>query len=94
MHRPFEGVWIPKEIWLNENLNLVEKVLLAEIDSLDNGDGCLESNGYFAEFLGLSKNRISRLLSNLKKKGFITTEIKYKKGSRQIEERIIKSKKI
>jgi len=92
MQRAFKGVWIPKEIWLNKNLSLVEKVLLVEIDSLDNGDGCWASNGYFAEFFGLSKNRISILISSLEKKGFITTEIKYKKGSRQIEKRIIKNR--
>ena len=27
MNRDFKGVWIPKEIWENENLNLTEKVL-------------------------------------------------------------------
>ena len=35
-NRDFKGVWIPKEIWLNPDLTLVEKCLLVEIDSLDN----------------------------------------------------------
>jgi len=36
MKRDFKGIWIPKEIWLNENLTLQEKVFLVEIESLDN----------------------------------------------------------
>ena len=38
--REFLGIWIPKEIWLNKNLSITEKCLLAEIQneiqSLDN----------------------------------------------------------
>jgi hypothetical protein len=35
MERDFKGVWIPKEIWLDERLNALEKIILTEIDSLD-----------------------------------------------------------
>ena len=46
-NRDFKGVWIPKEIWLNTDLSIIEKVLLVEIDSLDNSDrGCFASNEY------------------------------------------------
>ncbi len=90
MQRAFKGVWIPKEIWMDKNLNWVEKVLLVEIDSLDNGEGCWASNAYFAEFFSLSKSRVSFLISNLEKKGYITVDIKYKEGSKQVEKRIIK----
>jgi len=38
--RDFKGVWIPKDIWLSENLSLMEKVLFVEIHSLDNERGC------------------------------------------------------
>jgi hypothetical protein len=24
-NRDFKGVWIPKEVWLNENLSIIEK---------------------------------------------------------------------
>jgi hypothetical protein len=34
-NRDFKGVWIPKEIWINTDLSIIEKVLLVEIDSLD-----------------------------------------------------------
>lgn len=90
--RAFKGIWIPKEIWLDENLNWVEKILLVEIISLDNEQGCWASNAYFADFFKLSKNRISVLINSLKEKGYITVELQYKKGTKQIEKRIIRNK--
>ena len=56
--RTFKGIWIPKEIWLNNELTLQEKVILVEIDSLDNDDGCFASNKYFSEFFGISAGRV------------------------------------
>ena len=44
-NRDFKGVWIPKDIWLNENLTMLEKVILIEIDSLDNEAVEKESTG-------------------------------------------------
>lgn len=67
-NRDFKGIWIPKEIWLSTNLSVLEKVFLAEIDSLDGTEGCFASNDYFAEFFGLSKDRCSEVISSLQKK--------------------------
>ena len=50
MDRDFKGIWIPKEIWLDERLNALDKIILAEINSLDGEDGCYASNQYLAEF--------------------------------------------
>jgi len=69
--RDFKGVWIPKEIYLNDDLSWTEKILLIEIDSLDNEKGCFAKNKYFADFLGKSENWISQCISKLKDKGFI-----------------------
>ena len=88
--RGFKGVWIPKEIWLDENLTLQEKVLYAEIDSLDNDDGCYAGNAHFSRFLGVSKDRVSKLISSLRNKGYITVEMVYKDGTKEIDKRIIK----
>ena len=69
MNRDFRGIWIPKEIWLSKDLSTNEKILLAEIDSLGgSSDGCFASNQYFADFLDLSKDRTSKLISGLKNK--------------------------
>ena len=43
LKRSFKGIWIPAHIWLNKSLSIQEKVFLAEIDSLDNDDGCYAS---------------------------------------------------
>ena len=90
MQRDFKGIWIPKELWLLRDLSLLEKVMLIEIDSLDNESGCYATNDYFAEFFGLSKGRISKIINNLVRKGFITSELKYQKGTQLVEKRILK----
>lgn len=88
--RAFLGVWIPKEIWLSKSLTLTEKVLLVEISSLDNDDGCFASNQHFSEFVGLPKKRISEIINSLVKKGYITSKICYKNGTKQIDKRVLK----
>jgi hypothetical protein len=71
-NRDFKGVWIPKEIWLNTDLSIIEKVLLVEIDSLDNSDrGCFASNEYLAKFVQLSEGRVANIISDLKKRKFL-----------------------
>lgn len=89
-NRDFKGIWIPKNIWLSTELSALEKVLLAEIESLDSGEGCIATNQYFAGFLGVSKSWVSKLISGLEKKKFITLELVYKKGKKEIDKRIIR----
>lgn len=89
--RDFKGVWIPKKIWVAKDLGWTEKLVLVELDSLDNENGCFASNDYLAEFFKLSKDRISRIISSLKEKGYITVELHYKQGTKQIEKRVIRS---
>lgn len=90
MQRGFKGIWIPAEIWLSKDLNITEKVFLVEIDSLDNENGCFASNDYFAKFFNLSKNRCSEIIKALEKKQYLTISYKYKPGTKQIEQRILK----
>lgn len=63
--RQFKGVWIDKEIWLDKRLNALEKVILTEIDSLDNENGCSASNHYLAEFCQCSETKVSTAISKL-----------------------------
>lgn len=74
--RDFKGVWIPKEIWLSEQLSLMEKVLFVEIQSLDNEHGCYASNRHFAEFFSISERQIRTYIGSLKEKGFVSVSIK------------------
>lgn len=71
--RDFKGVWIPKEIYLDKDLDATEKILYSEISSLDKdeSDGCWASNEYLANFCGCSKTKVSNGISKLIKKGYI-----------------------
>ena len=68
----FEGVWTPREIWLDPDMSRTEKTLLAEIESLDKLPlGCFASNDYFAEFFQLSPRQIRRYIARLARRGWI-----------------------
>lgn len=69
--RDFKGVWIPKEIWLDENLNMLEKGIFAEIDSLDDEAGCYASNKHLADFCQCSETKVSTAITKLKNLGYI-----------------------
>ena len=90
IERDFKGIWIPKEIWLDSNLTWSEKMLLVEIDSLATLEkGCIATNEYLSDFFNLSKDRISKLISSLKSKGYIEVKLIYKKDTKQILKREI-----
>lgn len=88
--RRFEGVWIPRNIWLSETLTLQEKAFLVEIKSLDNEHGCFASNEHFSKFFQLSKSRCSEVINKLKEKNLIALELMYIPGTKQVEKRIIR----
>ena len=70
--RDFKGVWIPKEVWLDTRLNALDKVILIEIDSLDQGErGCYASNEHLAEFCQCSKTKVSTAIKKLIDCGYI-----------------------
>ena len=71
--RDFKGVWIPRGVWLDDRLSALDKVILIEIDSLDNGErGCYASNAYLAEFCQCSERKVSATISKLTEYGYIT----------------------
>jgi len=88
MKRDFKGIWVRAEIWLNKDLKLIEKMFVVEIDSLDNENGCYASNGYFAEFFGISKGRCSQIIKSLKEKNIL--EIEYQYEGKQITKRVLR----
>jgi hypothetical protein len=89
--RAFKGVWIPAEIWLNENLSLPEKAVLAEINSFcSRYESCYASNEHFAKFIQVGERRIQKILKSLESKELIEREIVYKKGTKEIEKRFLR----
>lgn len=88
MNRRFKGIWIPAAIWLSSELRVGEKIMLVEIESLeDEFRGCYASNAHFAEFFGLSVSRVSEVISALEQKGFIQVTQK-RDGVRVVERQI------
>ena len=72
--RVIKGIFIPLQIWEHENLTWPEKVILAEINSLQIED----TYGYLchrSKNLGLSKQKLNKIISSLIKKGFITNDL-------------------
>lgn len=73
--RDFKGVWIPRQVWLDERLNALEKIILTEIDSLDMSDkGCYASNKYIADFCGCSERKVTAAISKLTEFGYVYVE--------------------
>lgn len=88
MGRDFKGVWIPKDIWLNTDLTMLEKVIFIEIDSLDNENHCTAGNEYFAEFCNCSESKVSKAIKKLKELNMIE-EVSFDGRHRKI--RVIKN---
>lgn len=93
LKREFKGIWIPKEIWLNEELSMIEKIVLAEIDSFETETGCFASNSYLGKIIQLSPSRVSGIISKLASLGYVTTKLIYKFHSQQVDKRILKVNK-
>ena len=87
--RAFEGIWIPREIWLTSDLTLMEKLVLVEIKSLDNWKECFARNEHFAKFFGIGITRVGIIISALVKKGYIERRMTYAEGTKHIIKRTI-----
>lgn len=81
---------IPANVRYDKELTANAKLLYGEITALSNEAGyCWATNNYFAELYGVSKKSISVWINLLKDKGYITVKIKYKKGTKEIEQRYL-----
>ncbi|QEH68617.1 helix-turn-helix domain-containing protein [Cellulosilyticum sp. WCF-2] len=81
---------IPANVRYDKELNANAKLLYGEITALCNEKGyCWATNDYFAELYGVSKVSISNWISLLEKNGYITREIVYKEGSKEILNRYL-----
>lgn len=75
MERDFKGIWIPALIWLDDRLSALDKIIFAEIDSLDQGDnGCYATNKYLSDFCHCSERRVSDAISKLIECGYLELE--------------------
>jgi|SRR5690625_58900 len=82
---------IPANVRYDKNLTNGAKLLYGEITALCNQEGyCWASNSYFAELYQVSNVTISKWVSQLAKNGYISTQINYKNGTKQILNRYIR----
>jgi hypothetical protein len=73
--RDFKGVWIPKEVWLDERLSALDKVILVDIDSLCSEErGCYASNKHIADFCQCSERKVTDAISKLVELGYLSIE--------------------
>lgn len=89
----FKGYYsvIPANVRYDKDLTPNAKLLYAEITSLCNEYGyCWASNSYFSNLYGVTTVSISKWIKSLAEKGYIETEIEYKKDSKEILNRYIK----
>lgn len=88
-----KGLWIPAEILLNKDLSDKEKIILAMILYLSEEKGsCFASNKYIASIVNVTHERVSKIISSLKDKGYVRVKLKYKTDSKEIEQRQITPK--
>ena len=82
---------IPATVRYDKDLTPNAKLLYGEITALCNEKGfCWATNQYFAELYNVSKMSISNWIKQLTHKGYISTEIIYKEGTKEILHRYIR----
>jgi DNA-binding transcriptional regulator YhcF (GntR family) len=88
MEKPNYYAIIPSEVRYS-NLKPNAKLLYGEITALSGKLGyCYATNNYFAELYGVSKNTVSRWISDLNKLGFINIEVERNENKQVIKRKI------
>lgn len=79
---------IPANVRYDKDLVSNAKLLYGEITALCNEKGfCWASNQYFAELYNVSDRTIKNWISQLADKGYIQRSVKYREGTKEIEQR-------
>lgn len=82
---------IPANVRYDASIPPNAKLLYGEITALCNEKGfCWANNSYFSELYGASKYTVSRWIKSLVDAGYITSEIVYKEGTKEVDKRMLK----
>lgn len=82
---------IPANVRYDKELTPNAKLLYGEITALCNERGyCWASNSYFSDLYGVSKVSISKWINQLVSKGYVSSELQYKEGTKEILNRYIR----
>ena len=89
-----KGMWIPQELIDNPELDWVNKILLAEIQSLSKLElGCIISNEALGEMVNLHPGNISRRISWLKDNGYVNILLQ-KKDLKKTQRKLFPTDKV
>ena len=82
--------YIPADVRYDKELKPNEKLLFGEISALADRKGyCWAGNRYFADLYEVAVETVSRWISHLAEKGYISTKIIYLEDGKTIKERRI-----
>ena len=71
-NREFKGVWIPGDLYLNDELSWTEKLVILEVDSFSrNGLPCFISNEHLCNHIRCSASTIEKSLKRTEELGYI-----------------------
>jgi len=84
-----QGVFVHHSFFEIEDLSLPQKLIYAKICDLDNEKGCYASNNYFGKLFKISQRQVSTHVNNLIKKGYVTSKMVYKEGTKEIDYRVL-----
>jgi hypothetical protein len=72
-NREFKGVWIPRDLYLNDELSWTDKLIIIEIDCFSrNGMPCFISNEHLCNHLKVSASTIEKSLKKTEDLGYIS----------------------
>ena len=94
MEKPSYFAILTADVRYDKTLKPLARLLYAEITALCNKEGyCWSSNQYFADLYEVDPKTVSNWIGQLKTKGYITVQLEYKEGTKQVLKRYIRINK-
>jgi ribosomal protein S8 len=91
MEKPSYFAILTADVRYDKTLKPLARLLYAEITALCNKEGyCWSSNQYFADLYEVDPKTVSGWIGQLKTKGYITVQLEYKEGTKQVLKRYIR----
>ena len=91
MDKPSYFAILTADVRYDKTLKPLARLLYAEITALCNKEGyCWSSNQYFADLYEVDPKTVSGWIGQLKTRGYITVQLEYKEGTKQVLKRYIR----
>ncbi len=88
-NRSFEGIWIPRKLYITNKFNPRVKFFIVEVKSLSKYGYCYATDKHFSDFLGISERMVQKIIKELKDQGYINTKYEYEEDTNAIKRRFI-----